>query len=64
MNKINFVKLFAQRLRENPSFFAQQKTLIDSQIQSSREIFRKRFGTGKKFKKNAREFLKNTGRIK
>ncbi|MBW2965833.1 hypothetical protein KY342_01875 [Candidatus Woesearchaeota archaeon] len=60
---LDYVKLFASKLREDNSLFEQQKKLIESQMHSSSELFRKRFGTGKDFKKNAREYLKRIGLI-
>jgi len=60
---MDYVKLFASKLREDNSLFKQQKKLIESQLHSSRELFRKRFGTGKNFKKNARAYLRKIGLI-
>jgi len=44
-----YVKYFAEKLREDNSIFKQQKMLIESQLKSSSELFRKRLGTGKDF---------------
>lgn len=58
---LDYVEYFAKRLREDNSLFKQQKMLIESQLKSSSELFKKRFGTGKDFKKNARAYLKKIG---
>ena len=57
---LDYVNYFAQRLRDNPSLFKDNKLLIDSQIKSSKEIFLKRFGK-KNFKENARKYLREIG---
>jgi hypothetical protein len=59
----DYIEIYAKALKKNPKYFKQQKMLIESQLKISREIFRKRFKTGKKFEINARKYLKNTGRI-
>jgi hypothetical protein len=61
--EIDYVELYAKKLLHDPSLFKDQKMLIDSQIKSSRELFRKRFGEGEEFKKNARIYLKEMGMI-
>jgi len=60
---LDYVKLFASRLREDNSLFKQQKEFIESQLNASHELFRKRFGTGSNFKKNARAYLRKMGLI-
>ena len=60
---LDYVKLFASKLRKDNSLFEQQKKLIESQMHSSSELFKKRFGTGRNFKKNARAYLKKVGLI-
>ena len=60
---LDYVKLFASRLREDNSLFKQQKEFIESLLNASHELFRKRFGTGKNFKKNARAYLRKMGLI-
>ncbi len=60
---IDYVEFYAKALKNNSKYFKQQKMLIESQLKSSKEIFKKRFGTGETFKLNAREYLKNTGRL-
>lgn len=59
---MDFVELYARRLKENNSLFSQQKVLIESQMKSSRSFF-KNFLKGN-FKKNARDYLKKRGLIK
>jgi len=59
---MDYVELFANNLKKNKSLFEQQKKLIESQFQSSRLLFRKRFGDN--FKINARKYLKEIGLIK
>jgi hypothetical protein len=61
MTDMDYVVLYAKRLREDSSLFVQQKKLIDGQIRASNELFRNAFG--KNFKKNAREYLKKRGLI-
>lgn len=63
LTDIDYVELYASRLRVDKSLFNQQKILIESQLKSSREIFRNKFGQGEDFKKNARIYLKNLGLI-
>lgn len=58
---MDFVELYAQRLKEDNSLFKQQKILIESQMKSSKSFFRNMFG--KNFKKGAREYLKKRGLI-
>ena len=55
---MDYVELFALKLLEEPALFQQQKKLIESQLKSSRMIFRQKFGAGEKFKDKAREYLK------
>ena len=63
VKEIDYVKLYAEKLKRDKNLFAQQRMLINSQIIASRELFRNAFGKGEEFKKNARRFLKSTGRI-
>ncbi len=57
---IDYVTFYAKKLREDNRYFAQQKMLIDSQIQASRSFFQKKF-EGKDFKTEARKYLKAIG---
>jgi len=58
--EIDYVTLFAERLKKDPTLFTQQKMLIESQLHSSNEFFAKLF-SGKDFKKGAREYLRGIG---
>ena len=62
MDDIDYVELYAQKLKNDTRLFFQQKKLIESQLHSSSDIFKK-FGVGKEFKKRAREYLKGIGVI-
>ena len=57
---LDFIKLYAIKIREDNKYFKQQKSLIDSQLKASQSLFRNRFGTGEKFRINARKYLKET----
>ena len=57
----DYVELYANSLKENNKFFKQHKMLINGQILASRQIFRKKFGEGEDFKKNARDYLRKLG---
>lgn len=59
----DYVKLYAEKLKEDNSLFAQQKKLIESQIKSSKSLFANSF-SGKDFKKNARKYLREIGLLK
>ena len=56
MKEIDYVELFANRIREDNSIFKQQKRLIEAQIKSSSSLFKNMFN--KNFKAQAREYLK------
>lgn len=58
---IDYVKFYAERMREDNKYFQQQKMLIDSQIIASRNLFKNRFKDD--FKREAREYLKAIGKI-
>ena len=54
----DYIVLYAKELNRNPrEIFRQQKTLIDSQIVSSRSFFQNLF-KGKNFKEEARKYLR------
>ncbi len=57
----DYVVFYARKLKDNKELFKQQKKLIESQMKSSREIFRKKFG--RNFKENARKYLREIGII-
>lgn len=59
---MDYVELYAKKLKNNPELFQQQKMLIESQLKASRELFMKRFGE-KNFKENARKYLQGIGLI-
>ncbi|HLD84050.1 MAG TPA: hypothetical protein VI979_04320 [archaeon] len=61
--RMDYVELYAKKLRNEPLLFEQQRMLIDSQIIASRELFRNMFGEGKDFEKKARSYLKARGII-
>ncbi|MBS3158833.1 hypothetical protein J4206_06110 [Candidatus Woesearchaeota archaeon] len=60
---MDYVELYANKLKEDNSLFKQQKMLIESQLHASSSLFSKMFGRGKKFKVNARKYLKEVGII-
>ena len=60
MEKIDYVKFYAEKMRDNNQYFKQQKMLIDSQIIASRSLFKNKF-KGSDFKKEAREYLREVG---
>ena len=63
LNKnIDYVEFYENKLKNNSDIFKQQKKLIDSQIISSKKIFKQKFAGD--FEKNARLYLKEVGVIK
>ena len=60
---LDYVELYANKLKNDNSLFKQQKILIESQLHGSSELFRKMFGTQNNFKTNARKHLKGIGLI-
>ncbi len=58
---LDYVELFANKLKNDNSIFEQQKKLIESQMHSSFDLFKKKFGAD--FEKNARKYLKEIGLI-
>lgn len=62
MKRIDYVKLYAERLKQDNSIFKQQKLLIESQLKGSSSLFRDMFK--KNFKEEARDYLKKRGLIK
>ena len=60
MNNLDYVVLYAKKLRNDNRYFAQQKMLIDSQIKASKSFFQKKF-EGKDFKAEARKYLRGIG---
>lgn len=62
MNDLDYVELYAKKLKEDNQLFKQQKILIESQMHSSASIFKNMFGN-KNFKENARKYLRKIGLI-
>jgi hypothetical protein len=54
---IDYVVLFSNKLKEDSRFFKDHTKFINSQIRLSRELFKRRFGEGDEFKRNARDYL-------
>lgn len=54
---LDYIEIYAKKLRENPALFKQQKELIESQLSSSSEITKKRFPK-ENFKSQVRIHLK------
>jgi len=59
---LDYVEFYAAKLREDSSLFKQQKMLIESQLRSSSDLFKKKFGLND-FEKQARIYLKKIGLI-
>jgi len=64
VKNLDYVELYAEKLREDNSLFEQQRELIETQMGSSIYVFGNKFGKGENFKKAAREYLKKIGLIK
>jgi len=64
MKDLDYVVLYANKLKKDNSIFKQQKLLIESQLSSSRSLFQNTFGKGENFKRKAREYLRKIGLIK
>lgn len=60
LHDLDYVELYAQKIRDDPALFKQQQGLIRSQLQASSSLFRKMF-SGKDFKTEARKYLKGRG---
>jgi hypothetical protein len=60
---LDYVEIYAEKMRKDNSLFKQQKVLIESQMLSSISLFRNMFSEGD-FKVLAREYLKKVGLIK
>jgi len=63
LTDLDYVSIYANKLKENPDLFKQHAELIDSQIKASKEIFKKKFGT-RNFNENARKYLRAIQLIK
>ena len=55
---LDYVDYYAEKLREDNSFFEQQRMLIESQLAASKSLFKNIFGK-KNYKKAARKYLKS-----
>jgi|TARA_Y100000310_G_scaffold340828_1_gene437934 hypothetical protein len=60
---LDYVVLYANEMYKDNSLFDQQKELVESQLNSSSLLFRRKFGKGVSFKKKARDFLSKIGLI-
>ncbi len=56
MNNLDYVVLYAKKLKENNKLFKQQKQLIEDQLRASQSLFKNSFRGD--FKLNARKYLK------
>jgi hypothetical protein len=61
MKEIDYVELYAKKLREDNSLFMQQKKLIESQLRGSSSLFARMFSDD--FKVKARNYLRGIGLI-
>jgi len=59
MKEIDYVELYAERLKADSSLFMQQKKLIEAQLKGSSSLFKKMFSGN--FKANARQYLRKVG---
>mgnify|MGYP001563339606 CR=1 FL=1 len=59
MEDLDYVVLYAEKLKKDKSLFEQQKRLIEDQIKASSSLFKNSFGND--FKKGARKYLKEVG---
>ena len=59
---LDYVALYAEKLKRDNSLFVQQKMLIESQLKGSSELTKKRFGDN--FKENVRKYLRAVGLLK
>lgn len=60
LTDLDYVELYAKKLKDNNHLFKDQKNLIESQLESSSSLFKNMF-SGKDFKKKARAYLKSRG---
>jgi hypothetical protein len=60
MTDLDYIELYANRLKHDNSLFEQQKLIIDSQIRGSHSLFKNMFA-GKDFKTEARKYLRSIG---
>lgn len=63
LSDLDYVVIYAEKMKEDNSLFKQQKVLIESQLQGSHSLFKNAFSEGD-FKTLAREYLRKVGLIK
>lgn len=61
MNDLDYVELYAKKIKEDNGLFEQQKKLIESQLKSSSSLFRNMFSGD--FKSKARRYLEQIGLV-
>ncbi|NCN39576.1 MAG: hypothetical protein COY38_00755 [Candidatus Aenigmarchaeota archaeon CG_4_10_14_0_8_um_filter_37_24] len=59
---MDYIELYAEKLKSDNSLFKQQKKLIESQLKGSSSLFSNMF-SGKNFKADARKYLRARGLI-
>lgn len=59
MNDLDYVQLYAEKMRKDNTLFKQQKKLIEAQLRGSSSLFRKMFSEN--FEVQAREYLRKVG---
>jgi len=65
ISDIDYVELYAEKMKHDKSIFKQQKELIEAQLNSSSDLSKKMFsGNFKLFKSKAREYLRAVGLLK
>ena len=57
---LDYIVVYAEKLKENPKFFKQQKELIETQLSSSAALAKQRFSK-ENFKTEVRAHLKEIG---
>ena len=60
LTDLEYVELYAERLKHDNSLFDQQRRLIESQFTGSSSLFKKQFA-GAEFKQSARNYLTGIG---
>ncbi|MFH1787350.1 MAG: hypothetical protein ABH811_00985 [archaeon] len=56
---LDYIELYAEKLKKDSTLFSQQKRLIENQMKASRSFFANVFSGD--FKTNARRYLKERG---
>lgn len=64
MTNRDYVRLYANKMKNDNKYFKQHKMLIESQLKASSSLFKNSFGVGEDFKTNARKYLKEIKMIK